>query len=376
MGKLMDDKNSWHTYKTPYEEDGTWYVEVTDSRTDETSVEAFNSQDEADTFIRDTILKVASDKNASSEPSFNMSTSKWELYIFPPNVSDFYELFEFSTEEEAIRHFEQCDTLNADQKAHIKDNVAGQEGFAEKMAKYGKNEEDIDAVVAKMNGDEEDAEAKILYAKKLKQTKLEFRRKKATYENKARNVLLECAKFYLGEDADNNYVKYKSDISKMGLASLMFQMDTAEEVIYSMAAEIKLGNVWARNVEVMAQLQRVVLDIGKFQHEYISGIEKSMRELKEDLIASGKAVDGEEEDVKYFKGGNKALLKELGEFTSEIETYKLEEAKPSKNIRLREGIAAEEVEFDEINDNSGMSDIDEDMGEISGLESYGSESDK
>lgn len=369
-------EGSWMTYSQPYEENNEWFVDINNTDTDDETVECFDNKEDAEAWIRKAVLAESKERNAASEPTYNQVSEKWELYVFPPNVNDFYEVLEHKAEEDAIRYFENCDMLNASQQSIIKREVSGQEGFAEKMMKYGKGEEDMDAALANMNKDDDIDHQKILYAEKLKKVKLEFRKKKTVYEKKARNVLFECAKFYLGEDADNTYVKYKADISKMGLASLMFQMDTAEEVIYTMAAEIKLGNVWARNVEVLAQLQRVVLDIGKFQHEYLGNIEQSMRDLKEDLVISGKSNSPEEENVSYFND-NKKLLETINDFQSELQTYRLNDAKPSRNSRLRaEGEDIVDVEYEEKDDGVIASDLDEGMAENSGLESYDTEKDK
>ena len=363
--------DGWLTYGKPYEQEGVWLVDVHDSMINETNVKSFDTEKEALRYIKKASVDGLTAKNSASDPVHNLVTGKYEVMVFPPGDNLYYEIQEFNDEPSAKAYLEKCNTLNGEQRDTIRVNMEAKESFADKMMKYTADE-DMDQIIdAKKGGNDAlDEEQRAIYHQRLKETRLEFKRKKKTYEVKARNVLLECAKFYMGEKHDIAYTKYKVDLNKMTLASLMFQMDTAEEVIYTMASEIKTGNVWARNVEVMAQMQRVVLDIGKFQAEYLSNIEKDMLNMRDHILAT----DGDTEPSKdggnliFIKGG-KRLVEDINGFIGELTEY-TKTAKPTKNKLLRKemgmvGDGIEDTDYEELND------VDKGMGESSGLETYG-----
>lgn len=114
---------------------------------------------------------------------------------------------------------------------------------------------------------------------------------------KARNLLLSIMTLYFekGLIGENQYLSYKMDVEQKSLQSLIFQLDQAKKTIYKISESIHLdlcpsGQI-PRMIEVLTGLQRVVLDISKYQHEFIRDIEKQVRELKNEMIEENKLLD-------------------------------------------------------------------------------------
>jgi len=169
----------------------------------------------------------------------------------------------------------------------------------------------------------------------------------------ARQVLQSVAKLYLdaGMITKTAYINARIKIETQGLSSVLFQLKTSRRALYKISQDIHLGNVNARMIEVMTGLQRVVLDVSKFQHQYMTSLEKSFKDLRDDMDEfadvknSKESIDGLPqtsliENVEYVDSetsltarGHKNLLLKVGQIIKEAS---LEPVAKSRNERLND----------------------------------------
>lgn len=223
----------------------------------------------------------------------------------------------------------------------------------------------------------------------LEQFKTEFEEEEEICLNDAKSLLLGIATVYLKGKfiKDTDYLKFKLKLESEGLGNVLFQLKTSRRAIYKISQEIHLGTATTRMVEVLTGLQRVVLDISKFQHQYMISLEDSMKKLAADnddiesksteiISIDGKPVENST-DVKQKPGAmalttasRKTLMNNLNNF---LEESKVELKTPkSKNTKLHDDdpdvievqeeiIHKDDEESDEITGKTGLETFDDDQ---------------
>lgn len=183
---------------------------------------------------------------------------------------------------------------------------------------------------------------------KFKKVKKRLKDKRKEFEKKAKDALIDAAKLYLGEKHSKNYNKYKLELNQSGLSSIMYQLYTMRDTLESLTARIKASGsqMSGRDVEVFVGLQRVMLDVSKFQYEYMDTVEKSMKELKADLeIAEhGSPQTQSDEGTLLFFRGSKEFIKQLGEFRNSMDQFV---PTPSKNKLLNADAVVVDIQAEE-----------------------------
>lgn len=113
----------------------------------------------------------------------------------------------------------------------------------------------------------------------------EYDDKKREFENKSKELLFEIGKFFFTEKimTENKHIQYRLELESMTFSNLIFQIDIAQKAIFKLSEAIHMGNINSRLFEVLGNLQRVVLDISKFQHQYINAMMTSLKLMREDL---------------------------------------------------------------------------------------------
>ena len=144
-----------------------------------------------------------------------------------------------------------------------------------------------------LQNDSGDSEIDESVQNEIKKHKDDFDGSLVSAEEDAKSLLMSVAKLYLDENIikDNDYIKFKMVIESKGLSSLIFQLDIARKALFKLSEQIHSGTHSPRNYEVLTQLQRIILDVTKYQHEYLDDIEESMKNLAEDY-ETGKTKDG------------------------------------------------------------------------------------
>ena len=101
---------------------------------------------------------------------------------------------------------------------------------------------------------------------------------------KAKKTIESLMKFYLDQDLiDNNeYVKAKQKIDEMTMASLVYQLQAGERALTTLLETIDGGELSPRMFEVLATLQKSMLDIIKSQTMYLMAAEESVKRISRD----------------------------------------------------------------------------------------------
>jgi hypothetical protein len=108
---------------------------------------------------------------------------------------------------------------------------------------------------------------------------------KANSINKSKKLMNSLLKFYLSQELiDNNeYIQAKAKLEMMTLSNLVNQMQIAERAITTLMRTIDTGEVTPRMFEVLAGLQKTMLDIMKHQTLHMMAAEENMKKLKRDI---------------------------------------------------------------------------------------------
>jgi hypothetical protein len=108
---------------------------------------------------------------------------------------------------------------------------------------------------------------------------------KSKSTNKAKGLMNSLLKFYLSEEliSKNDYITARARIEMTTMAGLIQQMEIADRAITMLMMSIDGGDASPRMFEVLAGLQRTMLDIMKHQTLQILATEESMKKLKRDI---------------------------------------------------------------------------------------------
>ncbi len=207
----------------------------------------------------------------------------------------------------------------------------------------------------------------------------EFVKDELACENEAKGLLVNIADLYLkGKLIKNSeYLKYRLSIEKAGLSSVLFQLKTSRRAIHKISERIHMGDFTTKMIEVMTQLQRVVLDITKFQHTYLNSLEGSFKNLAlDDATLPETEVEGGAEQLaleggeKKTTGGlttnnRKKLLEELNIMIIEAKEIKIPR---SKNVQLDDPTDEMFTDYEEVERKDELLG-DEKLGKT-GLETY------
>ncbi len=124
---------------------------------------------------------------------------------------------------------------------------------------------------------------------------------KSSAETQAKKTITALMKFYLDADIIENdeYVKAKKKMDEMTMASLVYQLQAGERALTILLETIEDGELSPRMFEVLATLQKSMLDIIKSQTMYLMATEESNKRIARDIEV-------------YRKNTNKTQIEEAG----------------------------------------------------------------
>ena len=157
-----------------------------------------------------------------------------------------------------------------------------------------------------------------------------FKELKITSTKKAKKTITALMKFYLDEEIieRDEYIQSKKAIDEMTMASLVYQLNAGERALTILLETIEGGEIAPRMFEVLATLQKSMLDIIKSQTMYLMATEESTKRIARDIEI-------------YSKKDNVKTIKEAGGDTGDGNTMR-----GSKDLMrlIRDGINTDEVE--------------------------------
>ena len=108
---------------------------------------------------------------------------------------------------------------------------------------------------------------------------------KINSSNKAKKTITSLMKFYLAEDIieKDEYIQAKKKIDEMTMGSLIYQLQAGERALTTLLEAIEDGEVAPRMFEVLATLQKSMLDIIKSQTMYLMAAEEGAKRISRDI---------------------------------------------------------------------------------------------
>jgi len=157
-----------------------------------------------------------------------------------------------------------------------------------------------------------------------------FKELKSTSTAKAKKTINALMKFYLDENIieKDEYIQSKKSIDVMTMASLMYQLNAGERALTILLETIEGGEIAPRMFEVLATLQKSMLDVIKSQTMYLMATEESTKRIARDI-----EIYRKKDDIKE--------IEESGGDSGDSNTMR-----GSKDLMrlIRDGINADEIE--------------------------------
>jgi hypothetical protein len=156
---------------------------------------------------------------------------------------------------------------------------------------------------------------------------LDYHTVKAQSDIASRDIVDAISEFYLDAESIEriSYVKQKTNVDKITVSNLLFQMKTAEHAIIKLLEEIDNGNLHPRTFEVLASLQRSKMEIVKHLAQFMIIMEGNYKNLRDDyrFKKAENTIEGEVEiqntEQNKFRG-TRHLIETLREAIPEKRT--------------------------------------------------------
>ena len=130
---------------------------------------------------------------------------------------------------------------------------------------------------------------------------------KSTSEKQAKKTINSLMKFYLDVDIieKDEYLQAKKRMDEMTMSSLVYQLKAGERALTTLLETIEGGELAPRMFEVLATLQKSMLDIIKSQTMYLMATEESAKRISRDIeLYKKRENDSELEQVGGRENGN------------------------------------------------------------------------
>jgi hypothetical protein len=157
-----------------------------------------------------------------------------------------------------------------------------------------------------------------------------FAQLKDNSTKKAKKTISALMKFYLDEDIieKDEYIQAKKKMDEMTMSSLVYQLQAGERALITLLNTIEDGEVAPRMFEVLATLQKSMLDIIKSQTMYLMATEESTKRIARDIEIYKKRDD----------------IREIESSCGEITSGNTQRGTKDLMRMIRDGIADSEIE--------------------------------
>jgi hypothetical protein len=157
-----------------------------------------------------------------------------------------------------------------------------------------------------------------------------FAQLKDNSTKKAKKTISALMKFYLDEDIieKDEYIQAKKKMDEMTMSSLVYQLQAGERALTTLLNTIEDGEVAPRMFEVLATLQKSMLDIIKSQTMYLMATEESTKRIARDIEIYKKRDD----------------IREIESSGGEITSGNTQRGTKDLMRMIRDGIADSEIE--------------------------------
>jgi len=127
---------------------------------------------------------------------------------------------------------------------------------------------------------------------------------KGKASKQAQKTITSLMKFYLDAEIieKDEYIAAKKKMDEMTMASLIYQLQAGERALTTLLETIDGGELAPRMFEVLATLQKSMLDIIKSQTMYLMAAEEATKRIARDVEIYNKRVGDKE--IEEATGGN------------------------------------------------------------------------
>lgn len=134
-----------------------------------------------------------------------------------------------------------------------------------------------------------------LPAKRDLPARMSYSELKTSASKKATKTITSLMKFYLDEDIieRDEYIVAKKKIDEMTMSSLIYQLQAGERALTTLLETIEDGEIAPRMFEVLATLQKSMLDIIKSQTMYLMAAEEGAKRMARDIELYKKRDDAQ-----------------------------------------------------------------------------------
>ena len=126
--------------------------------------------------------------------------------------------------------------------------------------------------------------------------RISYEELKSNATKKAQKTITALMKFYLDADIieKDEYIAAKKKMDEMTMSSLIYQLNAGERALTTLLQTIDDGELAPRMFEVLATLQKSMLDIIKSQTMYLMASEESTKRIARDIEIYKKRDDVKE----------------------------------------------------------------------------------
>ena len=139
----------------------------------------------------------------------------------------------------------------------------------------------------------------------------------------AKKMMGSVMKLYLSADIikENEYVQMKQKVEEMQLGTLLNQMSQMEHSIEMLMRTIESGELTPRMFEVLAGLQKTMLEINKHTTLHMMAAEEGMKKLKHDIdiYSDTTTITKNKDEEGITARGNRDLMRGIQEEIQDVE---------------------------------------------------------
>ena len=166
--------------------------------------------------------------------------------------------------------------------------------------------------------------------------RISYEELKSNATKKAQKTITALMKFYLDADIieKDEYIAAKKKMDEMTMSSLIYQLNAGERALTTLLQTIDDGELAPRMFEVLATLQKSMLDIIKSQTMYLMASEESTKRIARDIEIYKKRDDvreieesGGSLDNSVVQRGSKDLMRMI---RNGIDDSEIEDVEPNE----------------------------------------------
>lgn len=272
---------------------------------------------------------------------YNKNNNKYQIDFVDLDGNEVGESVLFDTEEEANEYYRQ-NLLNNKEILKSDEEESDEEIIKQLEANFHTT------LPATLEEDEEEIENQERLAER-RQRRADAKEAENVYQlaitdalSHAKELLNSVAELYLDKNIIDRYpyIKKRLYYEEQSISNITLQIMISNNVLKKFYREI-LKFPSAKNIETLSKLQKTILDISKYQREYLGEIEASFKKLKEDndsnkfVLPEAEIAEAEEiieEDGLIKTNSRQALIDEIRSINSEAKTAKIPMS-PNANLQ-------------------------------------------